>query len=81
MEWDFREGKTASAYLKDSPGDPQMIAKDIGLSGLIPLSIMERSRRKDQIDIISLLVISTAGLDLAVEKKRGGGERKESHES
>ena len=62
-------GKPAHAYMKDSPGDPPMVAKDIGVSRLIPLSIKELIWREEYVDIFSLLEVSPAGLDLATDKK------------
>mgnify|MGYP002805014844 CR=1 FL=1 len=53
-----------------------MVARDMGLARLIPLSIKERVWRKEYIDIFSLLEVRAAGLDLAAEKDEEKAKRR-----
>ena len=59
-EMDFGAGQPTNAYVRESLGDLPMLARDIGLARLIPLSIKERVWRKECIDIFSLLEVSAA---------------------
>ncbi|KAJ1162782.1 hypothetical protein NDU88_003247 [Pleurodeles waltl] len=74
-------GKLANEYLRPSPGDLQVKAKETGLSSPIPLAIKERIWRKDFIDIFSLLEVQHTGLDLCMKRRMKREGRSTSPES
>ncbi|KAJ1170382.1 hypothetical protein NDU88_002259 [Pleurodeles waltl] len=63
-------GQAPEAYKRGTLGRPYMVTRAPGLASLIPLAVKERIRRKEFIDIFTLLEIQVEGLDLTTVDKK-----------
>ncbi|KAJ1178233.1 hypothetical protein NDU88_003480 [Pleurodeles waltl] len=68
-------GKLASEYIRPSPGDTHVIAREAGLANLIPLAAKEKIWRKEFIDLFLLLEVRHGGLDLTTCDKKDEDRR------